>query len=142
MRDDIVIKNGIMIPDHELEISASKSGGPGGQHANKASTRISVRWNVRQTTALNDEQKQRVLEKLATEVTADGDIIIHSSESRSQQHNKKVALALLAKKITAALHVPKKRMKVPVPHGVKQARLQEKKQRGMLKKMRSKKFEE
>ena len=57
MEKDLPIKNSIVIPEHELEITASRSGGPGGQHVNKTSSRITVRWNVRTTTVLDDETK-------------------------------------------------------------------------------------
>jgi len=52
------IKNSIVIPEHELEITASRSGGPGGQHVNKTSSRITVRWNVKNSQAFTDTQKQ------------------------------------------------------------------------------------
>ncbi len=141
MKDDLPIKNGIVIPGHELEVTASRAGGPGGQHVNKASTRITLRWNLSGTGALNDEQKKRVLERLRAEVTSDGDILVYSGVSRSQQQNKKMALANLAQKVRKALHVPKKRMPTKASKKVKEARLQVKKQRGALKKMRSKKFQ-
>ncbi len=140
LKDDLFIKNGIVIPGHELEIKASRAGGPGGQHVNKTSTRITVRWNIPQTSALSDEQKTRVRNKLQAELTTDGELIIHSGASRSQHQNKKAALDQLGQKIRNALYVPKKRMKTKIPKGVKNARLQKKKQRSVLKKMRSKKY--
>ncbi len=103
---------------------------------NKTSTRITLSWNIPRTTALNDTQKERVLEKLKHELSSTGDLIIHSSSSRSQLQNKKSALEKLAHKIKQALKVPKKRMKSKVPKQKKESRLQEKKKRGMLKKMR------
>lgn len=139
MKDDLYIKNGITIPAHELEISASRAGGPGGQHVNKTSTKITVRWNVNASSALDDPQKQRVLEKLASELTSEGDVIVHNATSRSQQQNKKAALAQLAQKIRNALHVPKKRLKTKVSKQAKEKRLKQKKQRSDVKKMRQKK---
>lgn len=138
--DDIPIKNGIVIPEHELEITASRSGGAGGQHVNKTSTRITVRWNIQKTRSLSDEQKQCVLQNLQAELTQDGDIIIHESGSRSQQQNKQVALDRLAQKIRKALHVPKKRIKSRISQFIKETRLQAKKERSELKKLRSKDF--
>ncbi len=138
MKEDLYIKNGITIPGHELEITTSRAGGPGGQHVNKANTRITVRWNIQQTHALNDEQKERVLKKIENELTKEGDIIVHHGGSRSQHHNKKVALDLLAEKIRKALHVPKKRMKTRVSKEKKEKRLHAKKHRGEIKKMRKK----
>jgi len=142
MKTDVVVKNGIVIPAHEIEITASRAGGPGGQHVNKTDTRITVRWNVKTTKALNEIQKERVLKNLEAKLTTEGDLIIHSSASRSQAQNKKEALARLAKEIKKALHVPKKRMKTRVPKAVKEARLREKAHRAKLKKARSKKFDD
>ena len=136
MKYDVRIKNGIIIPEHELHITTSRAGGPGGQHVNKTSTRVSVRWNVPKTEALNEAQKQRVLKKLHDQLTEDGDLLVHNGSTRSQLQNKKLALAQLAKKVRAALHVPKRRMKTRVPKGVKEQRLQTKKRRGEVKKLR------
>lgn len=141
MKEDLFIQEGIVIPGHELDITASRAGGPGGQHVNKASTRITLRWNVQDTEAFSDAQKTRVLRKLKSEVTAVGDLIIHQSASRSQHRNKQEALKLLAQKIRKALIVPKKRKKTKVPKAVKESRLKEKKGRGALKKIRGEKFD-
>ncbi len=137
--DDVPIKDGIIIPSHELEIIASRSGGAGGQHVNKTNTRITVRWNVDTTTSLNAPQKALVRHNLQRELTQTGDIVIHHSSSRSQQQNKKAALEHLAHKIRNALYVPKKRIKRTIPTTMKEARLHAKKERSALKKMRSKK---
>jgi ribosome-associated protein len=134
------IKNSIVIPEHELEIITSRAGGPGGQHVNKTSTRVTVRWNVKNSTALNDEQKERVLQKLQSRLTSDGDLIVHNNTTRSQQQNKKLALDQLVQELRKALHVPKKRLKTQIPKAIKEARLQEKARRGEIKKMRTKKI--
>jgi len=141
MKEDLPIKNGIVIPGHEIEITASRAGGPGGQHVNKADTRITVRWNVRETSALNEVQKERVLQNLQARLTSGGDLIIHHGSSRSQLQNKKNALMQLAREVLKALHVPKKRMKTWVPKAVKESRLRAKKLRGKVKKMRGKKIQ-
>jgi len=142
MKADVAVKNGVIIPAHELEITASRAGGPGGQHVNKTDTRITVRWNVKNTKALTDVQKERVLKNLEHRLTSEGDLVIHSSASRSQLQNKKEALARLAKELKKALHVPKKRMKTRVPKAAKEARLKEKAHRAKIKKMRGKKFDD
>ena len=131
--------NNFEIPEYELEISASRAGGPGGQHVNKTSTKITVRWNVHKTSALDDAQKARVLEKLSSELTKEGELLVHSSATRSQGQNKELAIKILTNKIQNALHVPKKRMKKKVPKSIKEARLQSKKKRSALKKLRNKK---
>lgn len=137
MKHDLPIKNGIVIPDHEIEFVASRAGGPGGQHVNKASTRITLRWNVKTTTALTDEQKERVVQKLQARLTEEGDLVIHSSTTRSQDQNKRIALERLAHELRKALYVQKRRMKTKKPHKAHEERLQEKKHRGAIKKMRT-----
>lgn len=139
MTTTVHIKNGIVIPDHELEITTSRSSGAGGQHVNKTDTRVTIRWNVQKTIALNDVQKARVLENLSSKLTSEGALIISNSASRSQQKNKEYALDNLVKTIRKALYVPKKRTVTQIPKAVKEARRQEKSYRGTIKKLRSKK---
>ena len=134
------IKNSIIIPEHELEVTASRSGGPGGQHVNKTSSRITVRWNVRNSQAFTDEQKNYLMERLASEITSEGDILVSNSTSRSQTQNRQLALGQLAQKIRKALHVPKKRMKTKVSKQAKERRLEEKKKHSKTKAMRREKF--
>lgn len=141
MKHDISVKNGIIIPESELEITTSRAGGPGGQYVNRTSSRVTLRWNVKSTNALTEEQKTRVLQKLQSQLTTEGDLIIHNSATRSQEQNKEAALELLAEKIRKALFVPKKRMKTKIPKNIKEVRLQTKKQHSFIKKMRSKRTE-
>lgn len=138
MKDGLPIKNGIIIPNHELEISSSRSGGPGGQHVQKTSSKITIRWNVNKSSALTDIQRQRILANLHNQLTIDGDLLVHSSSSRSAQQNKEAALSLLAQKVRKALHVPKKRVATQVPEGIKEHFFQKKKKRSDVKKMRRK----
>lgn len=142
MKHAISIKNGIVIPESELGITTSRAGGPGGQYVNRTSSRVTLRWNVQTTNALTDEQKARVLQNLQSQLTSEGELIIHNSSTRSQEQNKEAAFASLTAKVRGALYVPKKRMKTRVPKGIKEARLGAKKQRSMLKKMRTKHYDE
>jgi ribosome-associated protein len=138
MKHDVTVKPGIVIPAHEIEISTSRSGGAGGQHLNVTNTRVTVHWNVKNTSALTTEQKERVLQKLHNRLSQEGDLIIHNSESRSQMHNKKMALLQLAKEVSKALHVPKKRMKTAISASAKAARIEGKRHRGEIKQLRKK----
>jgi len=138
--NDLRIKNGIIIPGNELKITASRAGGPGGQHVNKTSTAITIRWNIKNTQSLNDEQKDRVLTKLQSQLTSEGDLIVRNRSSRSQQKNKEAALKQLATTIRKALHVPKKRMATRVSKAAQEERLRVKAQRSKVKKLRRTKY--
>jgi ribosome-associated protein len=130
------IKKDLIIPEHELTITTSRSGGPGGQHVNKTDSRVTLHWNISTTTALNDAQKQRVLQKLQSQLNQEGILSISCGTTRSQTQNKRLAIHQLIQKITKALHVPKKRIKTGVPSPIKQKRLQKKRERSEIKKLR------
>lgn len=131
------MKINLFIPDDELEILTSRSGGPGGQHVNTSSTRVTIRWNVHTSKSLTDDQKELVLQKLHNQLTKNGELVVHASQSRSQFENKKLAYVNLLKIIQKALHVPKKRLPTRVPQLAKESRLKVKKQRSLVKKLRS-----
>ena len=139
IKNDLFIKNGVSIPLNELEITASRASGPGGQHVNKTDSRITIRWNVFMTKIFTEEQKMRVSQNLHLRLTSNGDLIVHNSESRSQQQNKQLALQQLAQIVRKALFIPKKRMATKVSSAVKAARLDAKTHRSSIKKLRSKK---
>jgi ribosome-associated protein len=139
MKNDLPVKNGIVIPGHEIEVTASRSGGAGGQHVNKTDTKITLRWNVSTTVALSELQKERVMQKLENRLTKEGELVIQCSTSRSQQRNKEEALLRLVKEVRKALYISKKRMKTRVPKGAKEARLRGKAHKSSIKKLRSKK---
>ncbi len=138
---DLIIQEGIAIPLHEIEISASRAGGPGGQHVNKTNTRITVRWNLHASQSLTPQQKERIAKRLEAQLTQEGDLVIHNGSTRSQEQNKRKALEQLANRIAYGLFVPKKRMKTKITKHAKEKRLMTKKKHGMLKKTRSKKID-
>lgn len=136
MSSDLFITHLISIPFSELEITTSRSSGPGGQHVNKTDSRVTVRWNIQKTCVLSEEQKVRILGKLQSQITSDGDFAVHCDVHRSQLQNKTDALKRLAKEIHKALAVHKKRMKTKIPRAAKQARVDSKKRHGLIKKLR------
>ena len=121
------------IPETELEFRATRASGPGGQHVNKTSTRVELRWNVRLSTALSDSERVRLLDQLASRLDADGWIRVVAATTRSQLRNRVDARQRLEALIAKALIVPKPRRKTKTPYGARQQRLEEKRQRGDLK---------
>lgn len=138
----LYINNTVSIPEHELEITASRSGGPGGQHVNKTDSRITIRWNVKTTSALTEQQKELIILRLKDRLTTDGDLIIHCNTTRSQQQNRKLALMRLAQEIKKALFVAKKRLPTKASRSSQEKRLVIKSHHSLLKKLRSKKNQE
>ena len=123
----IRVNASVFIPATELEVRASRSGGPGGQHVNTSSTRIEVVWNVRSSAALNDAQRARLIEQLSSRLDAAGNIRIVSSETRSQRQNREIAEERLGTTIRGALVIPRKRRKTKPTRGAVERRLAEKK---------------
>jgi ribosome-associated protein len=139
MDDNILqITESVSVPRSELEYRATRSGGPGGQHVNTSSTRIELTWDVGKTTSLTDEQRVRVLQKLANRIDAEGHLHLDASASRSQNQNKEAVTSRFVELLAEALHVPKPRRKTKTPRAVKEARLQEKKRRSDVKRNRGK----
>lgn len=138
MPDDLVIDGRLTIPAAELSFTASRSSGPGGQHVNTTDTRIQVRWNIRDSTALGETRRARLLEALAGRLTSGGEIVLACSAHRSQRRNKQDALERLAALVRRALVVPRpRRPSAPTP-AAKLKRLQDKKKQARIKQDRTK----
>jgi ribosome-associated protein len=97
--------------DNEWIFTASRSSGPGGQHVNKVSTKIELRFNVVQTLLLSEEEKRLVLTRLAGRINKEGDLIIVVQTERSQTDNKEKAVERFYTLIQKALKVQKPRKK-------------------------------
>jgi ribosome-associated protein len=95
----------------ELIFSASRSGGPGGQNVNKVSTKITLKWDVARSQLINQEQRELLLQKLASRIRADGVLMIISQEARSQLQNKEEAV----NKLEALLENAFKQRKIRKP---------------------------
>ena len=126
----------LSIPRAELDYRATRAGGPGGQHVNTSSTRVELLWNVDSSTAIDEEQRARIKEKLANRIGEDGVLRLTSAGSRSQHQNKEDVTERFGRILEQALRVPKPRRKTKVPRGVKEARLKAKKQRSKVKQKR------
>ena len=118
------------MPISEIEIRASRSSGPGGQHANVTASRIEASFDVRASDALTDAQKARIAAKLGPRVTA------VAQDARSQARNRELALERLAQRLAAALHVPRPRTKTRPTTASRRRRLDDKRRRGETKRSR------
>ncbi len=132
MSDDLIVTNSVRIPRHEIEMSFSASGGPGGQHANKAATRVELRVDLTTSTAFSLAQRERVIERLGDEIRVVAD------DERSQLRNRAIAEERLVARLQTALHVQRSRRGTKPTRGSKERRITAKKQRGEKKRLRRK----
>jgi len=126
----------LSIPLAELEYRASRSGGPGGQHVNTSSTRIEVWWDVAASPSLTQEQRARLLHRLAARLDGSGSLRLVSSGSRSQLRNREEVTDRLRTVLAAALVVRKQRKATKPSRAAKAARLEAKRRRGLTKRRR------
>jgi ribosome-associated protein len=136
MADPLSISNRFSIPAGELEFQASRSGGPGGQHANTTSSRIQLRWNVRTSPSLSDGRREAILDRLSGRIDQDGVLQVTVDTHRSQHRNRDEARDRLAELIRDALRPRKQRKKTRRTRASNEKRLQAKKRRGQKKKLR------
>jgi ribosome-associated protein len=123
----IEVSPDLSIPDSELEVKASRASGAGGQHVNKTSSRIEITWNIRESKSLTDEQRDILMQRLASRLAIDGSIRVVSSETRSQTQNRERAVERLSDLIRKALVPRKKRKPTRRPKSADEARLASKK---------------
>jgi len=126
----------IQIPEDELHEEFLRSPGPGGQHVNKSETAVRLTFDAAQSPSLPYDVRQRLLRLAGARASEDGIVAIESHEFRSQKRNRESARARLAELIRAASRPPKKRRKTKPTKAAKERRLQGKKVRGDIKKMR------
>ena len=134
----IPIKAGLVIPESEITFTASRSSGPGGQNVNKVSSRVTLTFNVAASTALSDEQKQKIGGRLATRINKEGLLRIVSQKTRSQEVNRRDAINRFSDLLRRALTDERSRIKTRLPAAAKERRIEEKKKRQVIKQQRSK----
>lgn len=128
----------MQVPAKELNFEFARSGGPGGQNVNKVNSKVCLRWNLGKSTLLTPLQKDRFRALFARFMTKDDEVQIESQRFRSQARNIADTTMRLSEMIDEALIVPKKRKKsAPTKSSIKK-RLDSKRQKGEIKKGRSK----
>ncbi len=123
----------------ECKFKATRSGGAGGQHVNKVSSKIEITFDIPNSNILSDEQKNILLVKLNSKLSSEGVLRITEDGARSQHENKDQAINKFYGILAQAFKVVKKRKKTKITKGAKEKRLQGKKKDSEKKKLRSKK---
>ena len=120
MDDVIEVNDELAIPREEIELRASRSSGPGGQHANVTASRIEAVFDVEASEVLSEEQRALLLRRLGPRVTA------IAQDARSQARNRELALERLRERLAVGLRPPKPRRPTKPPRAARERRLQEK----------------
>lgn len=132
MPDELRIDERLSLPLHEIELRASRSSGPGGQHANVTASRVEAVFDVEASRALDERQRARLRERHGPVVTA------VAQDARGQSRNRELALQRLAAKIAAGLRVQRKRRATRPTRASRQRRLEQKRRTGEKKRGRGK----
>jgi ribosome-associated protein len=134
----IHVMDGVLIPENEIRITASRSGGPGGQNVNKVSSKVTLSFDVRGSGVLSEEQKLKIIGRLATRISKEGILQVVSQRTRSQELNRLDALARFSELLRRALTPQMPRIKTRVSEAAKQRRVDEKRKHSLTKQKRSK----
>ena len=130
------VNRSVVIPEDEIRLEFTTSGGPGGQHANKSSTRAVLVWNVESSRALGPRQRARIKGKLRHRIDSAGNLRLSSDASRSQLRNREAVRERLRSLVEAALRPEKKRIGTAPTRSAKENRLKSKRLRSEVKRAR------
>jgi ribosome-associated protein len=128
--ESIRVTRSVVLPRSEIELRTSRSSGPGGQHAQKSETRVEAVFDVEASGALSDAQKRRVVAKAGPVLRA------IAQDERSQLRNKDLATERLVESLREALRVPRRRVPTKPSAASRERRLEQKKRRGQVKRLR------
>jgi ribosome-associated protein len=124
----IIINDNVSIPESEIDFRFDTSGGPGGQHANRSATRVTLLFDVANSPSLDDDSRTRLLEKLDHHLDKQGVLHVSVRETRSQKHNREIAESRFMALLANALAEDKERVKTkPSPHAAEKHKAKKKK---------------
>lgn len=135
----LAVSRRMAIPVSELAFSFARSSGPGGQNVNKVESKVELRWcpaRSRAVAALDEGTRSWLLERLSPRLTASGDLVVTSSRTRDQIKNREDARDKLAAIVREALVRPRVRKRTRPTRASAERRIQEKKRRGAVKRIR------
>lgn len=134
---EVRVRPGLVLPAAALEIRFSRSGGPGGQNVNKVETRAEVRFDVRGSPLLAEDDRRRALDRLAPRLTNDGVLIVTCERTRHRERNLREALSRMGEVLRAAIVPPKPRRRTRPTRASRERRLDTKRRRGSVKRRRA-----
>ncbi len=137
----IEINDALSIPNGELWFIASRSSGPGGQHVNKVNSRVTLHFDCRNSPSLSTTQRRRITHRLATRINKDGLLLLRCQIHRSQTANREELVRRFVALLREALRSRKRRIVTRPSQNAIRRRLDQKRQRGQLKRIRSKRAE-
>lgn len=136
MNEGLRVDRNVTIPEEEIELKFTPSGGPGGQHANRSATRVELTWNVASSRALDERRRERVRARLRHRIDSAGILRLTSDKHRSQWRNRADVRRRLASLVADALRPPTRRLPTTPTAASERRRLEAKRRRSETKRLR------